>query len=141
GDQRGRSAGWQRVPAGAGRRADPPGPRGRRTRQHHGGAGADSLEVIMRATAAITMLLVSLAPLAAQRGKETASDLFHSEVGLIVSPKASRNKFQTARKSTVSIMLGLRYRLWKVTGSQTADLDPDGAGLRPGDLLRLGLEI
>ena len=95
----------------------------------------------MRATAAITVLLVSLAPLAAQRGKETASDLFHSEVGLIVSPKASRNKFQTARKSTVSIMLGLRYRLWKLTGSQTADLDPDGAGLRPGDLLRLGLEI
>jgi hypothetical protein len=90
-------------------------------------------------TAAIALLLV--APLAAQRGKETASDLFHSEVGLIVAPKASRNKFQTARKSTVSIMLGLRYRLWKVSGSQTTDLDPDGAALRSGDLLRLGLEI
>ena len=95
----------------------------------------------MRAPAALALLLVSVAPLAAQRGKETASDLFHSEVGLIVSSKASRSKFQTARKSTVSIMLGLRYRLWKVTGSQTTDLDPDGAGLRPGDLLRVGLEI
>jgi hypothetical protein len=95
----------------------------------------------MRAPAAMALLLVSVAPLAAQRGKETASDLFHSEVGLIVSPKASRSKFQTARKSTVSIMLGLRYRFWKVSGSQTTDLDPDGAALRPGDLLRLGLEI
>ena len=95
----------------------------------------------MRIVVVAACLVAMSAPLAAQRGKETARDLFHSEAGLILSAKGSRSKFQAARKSTVSLALGLRYRLWKVSGSEITDLDPDGAGLRPGDQLRLGLEI
>jgi hypothetical protein len=92
----------------------------------------------MRWAAALVLVAGILGPAAGQR--QTARDLFHSEAGLIVAPNASRSRFQAARKSTVALSLGLRYRLWRVSGAELEDLDPAKPGLRPGEHLRLGVE-
>ena len=87
------------------------------------------------------LLLLTTLPGAAQRGKQTARDLFHSEVGLIVAgSEGRRGKFSAARKSVVAVTLGLKYRLWKLQNEKPVEWDPAGPWTQ-GDSVRLGLEI
>jgi hypothetical protein len=92
---------------------------------------------------AISLVLpLLLAPLYAQRGsRQTARDLFHSEAGLIISPSDSRrSRFGAARKGVIAVMLGIRYRIWKLGGEKPEEWDPSGP-FGPGDQIRLGVEI
>jgi len=75
-----------------------------------------------------------------QRGKYSARDLFHSEAGLIVASDAARKgRFGSARKSTIAVTLGVKYRIWKLQGGQAIEADPAGP-FQPGDQIRLGVE-
>ncbi len=78
----------------------------------------------------------------AQRGtKQSARDLFYSEAGLIVSSQnKARGRFGVAKQSTVAIALGLKYRLWTVSGEQAVEADPT-AVFSSGDVVRLGVEV
>lgn len=93
-----------------------------------------------RAPRAVRIGLLAAAVLCGQRAKNSARDLFHAEAGLIVTPgSAGRGRFGGARQSTVALSLGLKYRLWKVAGSETSDADPAGP-FQPGEQVRLGVE-
>ncbi|HZS51035.1 MAG TPA: DUF4384 domain-containing protein [Bryobacterales bacterium] len=78
----------------------------------------------------------------AQRGaKQSARDLFYSEAGLIVSSQnKGRGRFGAAKQSTVAVALGLKYRIWTVSGEQAVEADPAGL-FSPGDVVRLGVEV
>lgn len=90
----------------------------------------------------LLLFLLPAPPQQAQRGaKAGARELFYSEAGLIVSPEGARKgRFAAAKRSVIAITLGLKYRIWKLSGSQTVEADPAGP-FRPGDQLRLEVEI
>jgi hypothetical protein len=97
----------------------------------------------IHAALALALCLGALAsPLSGQRsGKQSARDLFYQEAGLVVSPDHSRKgRFGAAKKSTVAVALGLKYRLWKLAGGEAVETDP-AASFQPGDQIRLGVEI
>ncbi len=78
----------------------------------------------------------------AQRGsKQTARDLFYAEAGLIVSPEQGhKGRFAVARKSTVAVTLGVKYRVWKLSSGRAVPADPVDP-FQPGDQIRWGVEI
>jgi hypothetical protein len=85
------------------------------------------------------MALAARAP--AQKNRQTARDLFYSEAGLMASPEQARKgRFAAARNSTVSVVLGLKYRFQKLAGGQAVDVDPEDP-FRSGDQVRLIIEI
>lgn len=87
------------------------------------------------------MAVIAAWPAAAQRGGKSARDLFYAEAGLIVAPAEGRKgKFGGAKKSTIAVTLGLKYRLWKLQGEKPVEWD-SGGPWAVGDHARLGIEI
>jgi hypothetical protein len=95
---------------------------------------------MMRAALYLLAALAAI-PAWAQRGRQTARDLFYSEAGLIVSASESRRgKFSGAKKSLIAVALGLKYRVWKLVDEKPMEWDPGGPWAA-GDAVRLGLEV
>lgn len=92
-------------------------------------------------TLGFCLLILAFGLFAQRGGKQTARDLFYAEAGLIVSPDQShKGRFASVRKSVVAVTLGLKYRLWRVSGGEAVAGDPAGP-FKPGDQVRLGVEI
>lgn len=93
-------------------------------------------------TGLVFLALLVCAPAPAQRpGRQTARDLYYAEAGLIISPEQkNKGRFNAARKSSIAVTLGLKYRIWKLAAGQAVEVDPADP-FQAGDQVRLGIEI